>query len=73
MTAYLERRQRELSRDRREAEGHGRRTSLPLDAFERVLTCTRCQEDVRVGEPWPAIDPEAYVCGNCYRPKGATA
>lgn len=36
----------------------------------RLLTCTRCRDNVRVTEiPRPFIDPALYVCGDCATPK----
>lgn len=51
-----------------------RRTALPAHAFERPMTCTRCEELVSVFEAslgattkaeHQHLDPEAYVCGQC--------
>lgn len=36
----------------------------------RLLTCTRCQDRIRVYEiPRQFIDPALYVCGDCAQPK----
>lgn len=61
----------------RRAHVRARSTSLPVEAFERVLICARCRDAEAVMEAdhlaapgahqW--IDPAVFVCCDCVRVK----